>query len=56
MPCGVFNKYTPVSILQELKWAPEIESYPEKALLPGGDGQVSDSYLSGKAAQGPIPR
>jgi hypothetical protein len=49
---GVFNKYTPVSILQELKWATGIESYPEQALLPTADGQFLDPYLSGKAAQG----
>lgn len=51
---GVFNKYTPMSILQELKWATGIESYPEEALLPVGGGQVYDPYLSGKAARGSV--
>ncbi|WP_226783043.1 GSCFA domain-containing protein [Oceaniglobus trochenteri] len=50
---GVFNKYTPPSILQELKWAAGIETYPDTALLDVGGGNFMDPYLSGKAAQGP---
>jgi hypothetical protein len=50
---GVFNKYTPVSILQELKWAAGIEAYPEEALLPLGVDNYYDPYLSGKAGRGP---
>jgi hypothetical protein len=49
---GVFNKYTPVSILQELKWAAGVEKYPEDALLEVGKDRYYDPYLSGKAAQG----
>jgi hypothetical protein len=49
---GVFNKYTPVSILQELKWAAGIEHYPETALLEVGKDSYYDPYLSGKAARG----
>ncbi len=51
---GVFNKYTPVSILQELKWAAGIESYPQGALLPVAGGQVADPCLSGKAESGSV--
>jgi len=49
---GIFNKYTPVSILQELKWAAGIETYPEAALLPVGGGNFTDPYLAGKSARG----
>lgn len=49
---GIFNKYTPVSILQELRWASGAEAYPEAALLPAGGDQVLDPYLSAKAAPG----
>lgn len=48
---GVFNKYTPISILQELKWAAGIEAYPEAALLPLAGGFFYDPYLSGKAGR-----
>lgn len=51
---GVFNKYTPVSILQELKWAAGIESYPEVALLEERKDSFYDPYLSSKAARGSI--
>lgn len=51
---GIFNKYTPVSILQELRWAAGIETYPEAALLPVGAGNVCDPYLSAKAASGTV--
>ncbi|WP_135506650.1 GSCFA domain-containing protein [Roseovarius aestuariivivens] len=51
---GMFNKYTPVSILQELKWAAGIESYPEEALLQESPGVYYDPYLSGKAGRGSI--
>ena len=49
---GVFNKYTPLSILQELKWSAGIESYPEEALLPLGLDNYYDPYRSGKAGRG----
>lgn len=52
---GVFNKYTPVSILQELKWAAGLEQFPEEALLPDGPGTFYDPYLSGKAGRGSKP-
>jgi len=51
---GVFNKYTPVSILQELQWAAGEAEYPEAALLPIGDDKVYDPYLSGKAGRGTV--
>ncbi|MEB3421081.1 GSCFA domain-containing protein [Salipiger marinus] len=51
---GVFNKYTPVSILQELQWAAGEADYPETALLPVGGGEVYDPYLSGKAGRGSV--
>ncbi|MGB2203387.1 MAG: GSCFA domain-containing protein, partial [Pseudooceanicola atlanticus] len=50
---GVFNKYTPLSILQELRWAAGTEPYPEAALLPAGD-QLYDPYLSPKAERGDV--
>ncbi len=46
---GIFNKYTPLSILQELRWAAGIEDYPEAALLPVGNDKYYDPYLSAKA-------
>lgn len=49
---GIFNKYTPISILQELKWAAGLEQYPEAALLPMGADTFFDPYLSAKAGQG----
>ena len=49
---GTFNKYTPVSMLQELRWAAGLDSYPEAALLQVGGGQFYDPYLSGKAGRG----
>lgn len=51
---GVFNKYTPVSILQELKWAAGLETYPAAALLPVGGEKYYDPYLSNKAGTGTI--
>lgn len=52
---GMFNKYTPLSILQELKWAAGLEVYPAEALLPvGGGDDCYDPYLSGKAGRGPV--
>ena len=49
---GIFNKYTPVSILQELRWAAGVEDYPEAALLSVGAGKYYDPYLSAKTAPG----
>lgn len=49
---GVFNKYTPVSILQELKWAAGREPFPQDALLPAGNGMFYDPCLSTKAGRG----
>jgi hypothetical protein len=51
---GTFNKYTPLSILQELKWAAGIESFPPEAFLPVGGDEFYDPYLSGKAGRGTI--
>jgi hypothetical protein len=51
---GIFNKYTPVSILQELKWAAGIENYPEAALLEERKDSFYDPYLSSKAGRGNI--
>lgn len=51
---GVFNKYTPVSILQELKWAAGVDTYPKAALLQERPGIYYDPYLSGKAGRGTI--
>jgi hypothetical protein len=51
---GMFNKYTPASILQELRWAAGRADYPEAALLPVGDGTYYDPYLSGKAGAGSV--
>lgn len=51
---GVFNKYTPASILQELKWSAGIEEYPEEALLPVSKSNYYDPFLSGKAGSGTI--
>ncbi len=51
---GVFNKYTPVSILQELKWAAGVEEYPREALLPVTKDIHYDPYLSGKAGNSTV--
>ena len=48
---GVFNKYTPVSILQELKWAAGREPFPQDAFLRTGNGWY-DPFLSSKAGYG----
>lgn len=51
---GMFNKYTPISILQELKWAAGTETYPPEALLEERMGIFYDPYLSGKAGRGTV--
>lgn len=51
---GMFNKYTPVSILQELKWAVGNESYPEAALIEERRDIFYDPYLAGKAGRGSV--
>lgn len=42
---GIFNKYTPLSILQELKWAAGEEEYPQEALLHLGGDDWYDPHL-----------
>lgn len=51
---GVFNKYTPLSILQELQWAADPASFPAAALLEGGKNTFIDPYLSLQAGQGTL--
>lgn len=51
---GIFNKYTPTSILQELEWAVDPESFPSVGLLPAGPDLVYDPFLSGKAGTGTV--
>ena len=49
---GVFNKYTPLSVLQELQWAADPASFPVQAFLEGGKDRYIDPYLSLQAGQG----
>ncbi len=42
---GIFNKYTPLSILQELQFAAGERVFPPEAFLPGRDGAFYDSQL-----------
>lgn len=42
---GVFNKYTPLSILQELQFAANEREFPADAFLPGRDGLFYDAQL-----------
>jgi len=49
---GIFNKYTPISILQELKWAAGIEAYPEEALLQISGDTWYDPHLRLNSGQG----
>lgn len=42
---GIFNKYTPLSILQELQFAAGERDFPQEAFLPGRDGAFYDSQL-----------
>lgn len=52
---GIFNKYTPVSILQELKWAANVSAYPAEALIMTGEkGIAHDPYLPFRAGNGPV--
>jgi hypothetical protein len=49
---GVFNKYNPFSILQELQFASGERDFPEAGFLPAGEGLFYDAQLrsnSGKA-------
>lgn len=49
---GIFNKYTPLSILQELQWAAGAKRYPPGALMAASMTDFYDPYLSGKAGRG----
>lgn len=49
---GIFNKYTPLSILQELEWAAGIAQYPEAALLPLSADMWYDPHLRLNSGQG----
>jgi len=54
---GLFNKYTPVSILQELRWAAGETPYPESAPIEVGPGVFYDPHLrleSGRASKDAI--
>ncbi|TKW68798.1 MAG: hypothetical protein DI616_02055 [Paracoccus denitrificans] len=42
---GIFNKYNPYSILQELQFASGERTFTEASLLPGSDGLFYDSQL-----------
>lgn len=42
---GVFNKYNPYSILQELQFAANEFEFPEEGYLPSGDGGFYDAQL-----------
>jgi hypothetical protein len=50
---GIFNKYAPYSILQELQWASGEAEFTPDMLLATADGQVYDPHLRLNAAQGP---
>jgi hypothetical protein len=49
---GVFNKYNPFSILQELQFASGEREFTENALLPDGSGQYYDAQLRVKSGNG----
>lgn len=42
---GIFNKYNPASILQELQWASDEEEYPEAGFLSVSNGIFYDAHL-----------
>lgn len=42
---GMFNKYNPVTILQELRWAAGEEPFPEAGFLPTGERRFYDAHL-----------
>lgn len=52
---GIFNKYTPYSILQELQWASGEADFPDDAFLAlGAEGEYYDSQLRSKAGRGSL--
>jgi PAS domain-containing protein len=42
---GIFNKYNPAAILQELRWAASEEEFPLAGFLPTSDGLFYDAHL-----------
>lgn len=51
---GVYNKYTPFSILQELQFASGERDFPQEALLPGAGELYYDAQLRVNSGDAPV--
>lgn len=51
---GLFNKYNPISILQELEWAKGVRKFPTHSLIEIAPGKYYDPFLRSKAQTGSL--